>query len=147
MKPRDQKILVIIAAGLVVLGLYYSLNTENSMFSKFLEQVGPVDWDEVHPRDIVKNSIPVTVLEDINGKCKVHGEKFHMIIDHQYFVRSDELANKLQFDRENKTLILPCDELAGEKSRLNVWYVISEAKKHAEKYEYFITEWEETPRT
>ncbi len=70
-----------------------------------------------------------------------------MIIDHQYFVRSDELANKLQFDRENQTFILPCDELAGEKSRLNVWYVIPEAKKHAEKYEYFITEWEETPRT
>ncbi len=62
MKSRDQKILVIVAAGLVVLGLYYSLNTENSMFNQFLEQVGPVDWDEVHPRDIVKNSIPVTVL-------------------------------------------------------------------------------------
>lgn len=144
MKPRDQKIFVIIAAGLVIVGLFYSLNSE-SLFGKFLEQVGPVGWDEVKPREIVKNSIPLTVLEDIDGKCKVHGEKFDMIIDHQYFVRSDELANKLQFDRESKTLILPCKELTGEKSRLNVWYVIPEAEKHATKYEYFITEWEEIP--
>ena len=144
MKSRDQKIFVIVAIGLVILGLFYSLNS-GSLFGKFLEQVGPVDWDEVKQREIVKNSIPVTVLEDMGGKCKVHGEKFDMIIDHQYFVRSDELANKLQFDRENKTLILSCEELTGEKSRLNVWYVIPEAEKHATKYEYFITEWEETP--
>jgi len=80
MKPRDQKILVIIAAGLVIVGLYYSLNTENSMFGQFLEQLGPPDWDEVKPRDIVKNSIPITVLEDISGKCKVHGEKFELTL-------------------------------------------------------------------
>ena len=147
MKSRDQKILVIVAAGLVVLGLYSSLNTENTMFGQFLELMGPVDWNEVLPRDIVKNSIPVTVLEDNNGKCKVFGDKFDLIVDHQYFVRSDELVNKLQYDRENKTLILPCEELVGEKSRLNVWYVIPEAEKHTSKYEYFITEWGETPRT
>jgi len=143
MKSRNQKIFVIVAIGLVIIGLFYSLNSE-SIFAKFLEQLSPPDWDEVKPRDIVKNSIPITLVEDIDGKCKVHGEKFDLIIDHQYFVRSNELAEKLKYDRENKTLITPCEELKGEKSRLNVWYVIPEAEKHATKYEYFITEWEET---
>lgn len=147
MKSRDQKIFLIVAAGLVIIGLFYSLNNSDSIFGKFLEQQGPVDWSEVKGRDIVKNSIPITILEDNNGECKVLGEKFDLIIDHQYFVRSSEFAEKLQFDRENKTLIISCDELKGEKSRLNVWYVIQESEKHATKYEYFITEWEETPRT
>ena len=146
MNPKNQKIFVAIAAGLVIVGVVYSINS-NSIFSKFLEQLGPLDWDEVKPRDIIKNSIPVTVLEEMNGMCKVHGKKFDLIVDHNYFVRSNELINQLQFDRENKTLIIPCEELVGEKSRLNVWYVIQEAEKHATKYEYFITEWEETLRT
>jgi hypothetical protein len=144
MMPKNQKIFVIVAVGLVIIGLFYSFNSD-TVFSKFFEQFDPVDWDEVKPREIVKNSIPIILVEDIDGKCKVHGEKFDLLIDHQYFVRSNELAEKLQYDRENKTLIIPCEELQGEKSRLNVWYVIPEAEKHATKYEYFITEWEETP--
>jgi hypothetical protein len=144
MMPKNQKIFVIVAVGLVIIGLFYSFNSD-TVFSKFFEQFDPVDWDEVKPREIVKNSIPITIIEDVDGKCKVHGEKFDLIIDHQYFIRSNELAEKLQYDRENKTLIIPCEELVGEKSRLNVWYVILEAEKHATKYEYFITEWEETP--
>jgi len=126
MKSRDQKIFVIVAAGLVIIGLFYSLNNSETIFGKFLEQIGPVDWSEVKGRDIVKNSIPITLLEDNNGECKVLGERFDLILDHQYFIRSNELAEKLQFDREIKTLIIPCDELVGEKSRLNVWYVIQE---------------------
>ena len=146
MNSRDQKIFVIIAAGLVIGGLFYSLNSD-SMFGKFLGQLGPPIWDEVKPRDIVKNSVPITLLEQIDGRCKVYAEKFDLILTHQYFVRASELEKKLQFDRENKTLIIPCEEMVGEKSRLNVWYVIPEAEKHATKFDYFITEWEETPRT
>ena len=144
MKSKNQKIFVMVAIGLVILGLYYSINSD-TLFGKFIEQIGPVNWDEVREREIVKNSIPITLLEDENGKCKVHGEKFDLIIDHQYFIRSNELAQKLQYDREGKTLVIPCDELAGEKSRLNVWYVIEESSNHPTKYEYFITPWEETP--
>jgi len=36
--------------------------------------------------------------------------------------------------------------IVGEKSRLNVWYMLEESPNHPTKYEYFITEWEETPR-
>jgi hypothetical protein len=145
MKSKNQKIFVIIATGLVVVGAYYSINSD-TLFGKFLDQFSPVNWDEVRERDIIKNSIPIILLETKNGDCKVHGEKFDLIIDHQYFIRSNELVQKLQYDREEKTLIIPCDELAGEKSRLNVWYMLEESTNHPTKYEYFITEWEETPR-
>jgi len=144
-KSKNQKIFVIIAIGLVVVGAYYSINSD-TLFGKFLDQFSPVNWDEVRERDIIKNSIPIILLETKNSDCKVHGEKFDLIIDHQYFIRSNELVQKLQYDREEKTLIIPCDELVGEKSRLNVWYMLEESPNHPTKYEYFITEWEETPR-
>lgn len=146
MEPRNQKIFVIAAIGLVIIGLFYSLNSD-TIFAQFLDQISAVDWDEVIEREIVKNSIPITLIENTGEKCLVKGEKFDVILNHKYFVRSSELARELQFDSEKKTLVVSCEELEREKSRLNVWYVIPEAPKHATKYEYFITEWEETPRS
>jgi len=60
------------------------------------------------------------------------------------FVKGDELGRKFQYDREAETLVLPCDDLEGEKSRLNIWYATEQAKEHPTKYEYFITPWNET---
>ncbi len=71
-------------------------------------------------------------------------EAFDQIADNQYFVRADELVNKLQYDIDKKTIVLSCDELPAEKSRLNVWIVLEESSNHATKYEYFLTEWVET---
>ena len=70
--------------------------------------------------------------------------KFDAIIDHQYFIKGDELASKLNHDRENQTIEIKCDQLVEEKSRFNVWYVISESKVYAERYEYFVTSWNVT---
>jgi len=112
------------------------------MFSQFFEDFTPVNWDEVHEKEIVKNSMPIYLIESINGDCKLSVEKFFMVVDHEPFIRSKELVDKLQFDRENHTIILPCDELDAEKSRLNVWFVTEESSKHAKKYEYFITPWD-----
>lgn len=141
MKNRDQKIFVLVASGLVVVGFFYSFNS-NTMFSQFFEEYTPVNWDEVHDRNIIKNSIPIELIEKMNGDCKVSVEKFFMIVDHEPFIRSKELVDKLQFDRENHTIILPCDELEAEKSRLNVWIAIEDSDKHPNKYEYFITPWD-----
>lgn len=143
MKNRNQKIFVFVAIGFVVVGFIYSFNS-NTVFSQFFESFTPVNWDEVHEREIVKNSMPVYLIESIDGSCKVNAEKFFMIVDHEPFIRSKELVDKLQFDRENHTIVLPCGELVGEKSRLNVWYVTEESAKHATKYDYFITPWNET---
>ena len=141
MAKRDQKIFVIIALGFVVIGVYYSMNAD-TVFSKAFEPFMPVDWDEVHDRNILKNSIPIELIEKMNGDCKVSALKFAMITDQDLFVRSEELVNELQFDRENTIIILPCDELEAEKSRLNVWFVTEESSKHPNKYEYFITPWD-----
>ena len=141
MKNRNQKIFVLVASGLVVVGFFYSFNS-NTMFSQFFEEYTPVNWDEVHDRNIIKNSIPIELIEKMNGDCKVSVEKFFMIVDHEPFIRSKELVDKLQFDRENHTIILPCDELEAEKSRLNVWIAIEDSDKHPNKYEYFITPWD-----
>ena len=57
-------------------------------------------------------------------------------------MRSAELANELNFDRDSATLTLNCNLLAGEKSRLDIWYVTEESGKDSKKYEYWITPWE-----
>lgn len=114
------------------------------MFTGFIEQFTPVDWSEVKEREIVKNSIPIILLERNSENCLVTAEKFDYIINFSAFVRAEEMAKKLQYDRNGKTIILPCNELQGDKSRLNVWFVIKEAPKHATKYQYFITPWNET---
>ena len=144
MTPREQKIFMFVTIGLVIFGIYYSLNSQ-TLFGVFLEQLGPVNWDEVHERNIVKASIPVTLLEKDENRCLLTAEAFDKIANNQYFVRADELVNKLQYDIDKKTIVLSCDELPAEKSRLNVWIVLEESSNHATKYEYFLTEWVETP--
>jgi len=143
MKKKKEKIFVIVVAVLVVAVFYFN-PVENNYLNPFLGDFREVDWDEVKPRDIVKNSIPITLIEETGGKCKVKAEKFDLIIDHQYFIRASDLARQLNYDREDATLMLPCDQLKGEKSRLHVWYVVEASQIQSKKYEYFVTAWEET---
>ena len=134
-------ILGIIIIGIVIVVL--ATDTSGSILMKGMEQFAALDWDEVRERDIVKNSIPVNLLDETDQGCKVTANHFDQIIDHVYFVKAEQLANELKYDKENKTLIIPCEFIQDEKSRLNIWYVITASPKHAEKYEYFVTEWEE----
>jgi len=90
-----------------------------------------------------KSPIPIILLEEQVTKCLVKAEKFDVIVDHQYFIRGDELERELNYNRNDETLLLSCDLLQGEKSRLNIWYATEEAEKHPKKYQYFITPWEE----
>ncbi len=131
--------------GLVLFGIYYSLNSP-TLLGSFLDQLNPVNWDEVHERNIAKVSIPVTLLEKDENRCLLTAESFDKIANNQYFVRADELVNKLQYDIDKKTIVLSCDELPAEKSRLNVWIVLEESSNHATKYEYFLSEWVESPK-
>jgi len=140
---KQQKLILIGIAAVVILA-YFFLDISGSLFGVIEEKFSPVNWNEVIKRNIVKNSVPITILEQTNGNCKVKAVEFYLIIDHEYFIKSEQLANQLKYDRDNATLVIPCDELKGEKSRLNVWYVLQESPVHSEKYEYFITEWEES---
>jgi len=143
MNKKEQKIFAIAMAALVIITIIY-FQRSDSLLGSWSEQFSEPNWDEVAKRNIVKNSIPVVLLEEQDGKCKVTAQKFDVLIEHPYFIRGNELAQELNYDKEGETLVLPCDLLGDEKSRLNVWYALEESPKHSKKYQYFITTWNET---
>lgn len=143
MAKKEQKIFVIAMAGLVIFAFFY-VPQSNSLFGSLIESFSGPNWEEVSERNIVKNSIPVILLEEQGIKCLVKAEKFDVIVDHQYFTRGNELERELNYDRANETLLVSCDLLKGEKSRLNIWYATEEAEKHGMKFQYFITTWDDS---
>ncbi len=136
-------IFVVIALGLVIYAVL-ALPIEDSMLFAIMPDITPVNWDEVKSRQMVRGAIPITTIQEDNGKCKVDAKGLGSILDHAYFVKSDQLASKLNFDRAEETITVACSELHGERSKLHIWYVVEEASKHATKYQYWITEWSET---
>jgi hypothetical protein len=120
---------------------YYPI--DQSLFGFLFEKVSEPNWEEISQRDIVKNSIPIILLEEKEENCKMKAQNFDLIVDHEYFIFANELELELEFDRENDTLIISCNMIKGDKSRLNVWYVIEESSTHSKKFQYFVTPWSE----
>jgi len=144
MRYKKNDLFFLIGIGVVVILVLIFVPIEKSMFGVFLEQFSKVDWNEVKERNIVKNAIPIILLEEKDGRCIVNAANFDRIISHEYFKRSADLERELSYDSESETLLVSCDLLDGEKSRLHVWYALIESEKHATKYEYFITPWNVT---
>jgi len=144
MRSKKNDLMFLIAIGIVIILVLIYMPIEKSMFGVFLEQFSKVDWNEVKERNIVKNSIPIIFLEEKGSSCIVNADNFDLIISHEYFERSADLERELNYDSESETLLVSCDLLDGEKSRLHVWYALKESEKHATKYEYFITPWNVT---
>jgi len=144
MRAKKNDLMFLIAIGVIVILVLIYAPIEKSMFGVFLEQFSKVNWNEVKERNIVKNSIPIIFLEEKDSSCIVNAENFDLIISHEYFERSADLERELNYDGENETLLVSCDLLDGEKSRLHVWYALKESEKHPTKYEYFITPWNVT---
>ena len=143
MTKHNDKFFVIGAAALVVFAFFY-MQDKNSLLSEFFEFYVPPDWDEISPRNIVKNSIPITLIGKDGSNCAVEAMRFNDIIDHRYFVKGEQLADELNYKRELNRLTVPCEELHGEKSELVIWYATEESSKHATKYQYWIKEWNNT---
>jgi len=143
MKKRDQKIFVIAMVALVIITFFF-FQSSDSLLGSLIEPYSEPNWDEVPEKHIVKNSIPIVLLEGTGGICKMSAQRFDVIIEHSYFIRGNELAEKLKYDKENQTIILSCDLVELGTSRLNVWYAVEESAKHSKKYQYFITSWNET---
>jgi len=139
---KDISIVLII--GIVIIATFFYLDVENSILGKVTHMFSPVDFDEVHDRNIVKNAIPITLINQNNGECIVEGKKFFQITNHTYFERSQELIDQLQYNSDDHTLVFPCDEIPSEKSRLEVWYVTTDSENHGGKFDYWITPWAET---
>ena len=143
MKKKDQKIFLIAMVALVIIAFFF-FQRSDSLLGSLIEPFTEPNWDEVPEKHIVKSSIPIVLLEGTGGICKMSAERFDVIIEHQYFIRGNELADKLNYENEDESIILSCNLLEGEKSRLNVWYAVEESVKHSKKYQYFITTWNET---
>ena len=75
-----------------------------------------------------------------NGDCLVSAEKLDLALDHEWFIQSDKLERKLNYDREKNTIKIACDKLIDDVMNLHIWYVIPDAVKYAEKFTYFITD-------
>ena len=145
MASRNDKIFVIGTVVLVVFAFFYMQDKE-SLLSELFEFYSPPNWDEVSPRNIVKNSIPISLIGKDGSGCAVEAMRFNDIIDHRYFVKGEQLADELNYKRELNRLTIPCEELDAEKSELVIWYATEESIKHATKYQYWIKEWSETQR-
>ena len=143
MKKQHQIIFLAVSICLVIFGFIYSLNSE-TLFGKLLDQVKPVDWDKVFPRNIIKNSIPIEILENQNGICNIKAENFQLILKTPEFTKSQDLAQELNYDNDTKIIQISCDKLPGnklpgEKDKLHVWIVRGETEKFSGRYQYFIT--------
>ena len=138
-------IIFVVIALILVIYAVLALPIEDSMLFAIIPDLTPLNWDEVKKRDTVISAIPITTIQEDNGKCEVDAKGLGAILDHEYFVKSDQLSSKLNFDRAKETITVACSELHEEKSKLHIWYVLEEAPKHATKYQYWITEWSKTP--
>lgn len=139
---KKKETVYLIIGAVVLVSAYFYLDTSDSLFESIVKQVEPVKWDEIVPRNIVKNSIPIEVLETNGNSCLVTGETFEMILNHDYFIKNHEVSEKLQYDAQENTLVVPCKELQGDKSRLNVWYVTEDDTRYPTAWKYFITPWD-----
>jgi len=137
---KQEKIFVIGMVALVIFAFFFIQNPD-TLLGAVIHDMSEPKWDEVKNRNIVKQSIPITLLEENDSNCKVLAEKFDIIIDHEYFIRGESLATQLNFDREKNTLVVPCDLMHGEKSRLTIWYTLEESKLHSKKFSYSIAPW------
>jgi len=137
MKKKDITILIVsIVIAVIILTNYSSKNTIVGMIVDPFEEP---EWDEIKPRNIVKNTIPITLLER-NNECLVTANNFNIILEQVDFTQRDNLASKLNYDDKEQTIKIRCEELVGETSNLHIWFIIPDSPKYAGKFTYFVTD-------
>jgi len=127
--------IAIIVAGIILVNIV----SEDTILGVITESFREPEWDGLKPRDVVKNTIPITVLEK-NGNCLVSAERLDIIFDHTEFIQSDRLERELNYDREKNTIKIGCGGLTDDTMNFHIWFVIPEASKSAERFTYFITD-------
>jgi hypothetical protein len=143
MNKKQERIFVLVAAAVVIV-IFIFVPWSNSYFGLLLDTFTGPNWNELNPHDVVKNIIPITLIEKTDSNCKMSAENLDNVIEHQYFIRGKEFAQAVKFDAKNSTVVLPCETIDDEKSRLHVWYIKEEAHNHGGKYKYFVTSWNDT---
>jgi len=126
----------VIVAGIILV----NISSEDTIFGMIIEPIKEPKWDELKPRDVVKNTILIKILER-NGECLVYAERLDVILDHVEFIQSNKLERKLNYDREKNTIKIGCDKLIDDTMNLHIWFIIPEATKSEGRFTYFITDY------
>ena len=135
---KDEVIFLIIA--IVVAGIILvNISSADTILGVITDQIYEPEWDKLKPRDIIKNTVLIQVLER-NGNCLVSAEKLNLALDHQDFIYGEKLGKELNYDRKEKTINISCDKLIEDEMNLHIWIVIPEAPKYADRFTYFITD-------
>jgi len=137
MKKKDIAVLIvsITIAGIILT----NVSSNDTILGTILESSLEPEWEELPPRNIVKNTIPITLLER-NNECLVTAKLLDKIIEQEDFTQGDKLANKLNYDDKEQTIKIRCEELVGETSNLHIWFIIPDSPKYADRFTYFITD-------
>ncbi|HLC24682.1 MAG TPA: hypothetical protein VJJ25_03530 [Nitrosopumilaceae archaeon] len=143
MNKKQEKIFVLVAAG-VVITVFVFAPWSDSYFGLLLDTFREPAWNDISPHDVVKNVISMTVIDNVDNNCKMSADNLDNVIEHTYFVRGKEFAQAVNYDMKDKTIVLPCEMIDDQKSRLHVWYIKEEAPRFGGKYKYFVTPWNDT---
>ena len=143
MNKKQEKIFVLAAIGALIVVFVFA-PWQNSYFGLFVDMFTGPNWDELNPHDVIKNVIFITLIDKVDINCKMSAENLDNVIEHQYFVHGQEFAQAVKYDMKDKTIILPCEIIDGDKSRLHVWYIKEDAPRDGGKYKYFVTPWNDT---
>ena len=84
-------ILCIIIIGIIA--VFLITDTSESIFMQSMEPFTTVDWDEVRERDIIKNSIPIELLNETNQGCITTAVNFDTIINNSDFISHVGVTN------------------------------------------------------
>ena len=99
----------------------------------------PADWENISEKNIVTNTVLLSLVEERSDGCLVYSERLAGMFDHEYFVRSSEMQKQLQYNESDQTIVVPCENMQDEKLRLHLSYIEEGAPKDGTKYEYKFT--------
>ena len=137
MKKKD---IVILIVSITIAGIILTnVSSNNTFLGTILESVQEPEWEELPPRNIVKHTIPITLLER-NNECLVTAIRLNIILEQAEFTNRDALASELNYDDKEQTIKIRCEELVGETSNLHIWFIIPDSPKYADRFTYFVTD-------
>ena len=128
-------LIVAVALTLVLIPWY-----DYSILGKVLEPIMPADWEKISEKNIVTNTVLLSLVEERSDGCLVYSNRLSSMFDHDYFIRSSEMQKQLQYNEGDQTLVVPCENMQDEQLRLHLRYILQEAPKDGTKYEYYFTE-------
>ena len=137
---QQSKIIFFVLLVIVGLTLVFIPWSDYSILGKMIEPIMPADWENISKKNIVENTVLLSLVEERSEDCLVYSNRLSSMFDHEYFIHSSEMQKQLQYNEVDQTLIVPCENMQDEQLRLHLRYITQDAPKDGTKYEYYFTE-------